>query len=92
MRTIWKGDEEVAGSGNFPNFAMTADGKSSAFVRSNYSTPPEVWAGPTGNWRQLTHNNSSLTASWGKAESVEWTNDGFNIQGWLIQPAKSRRR
>lgn len=88
IRTIWKGDEEVAGSGNFPNFAMTPDGKASAFVRSNYSTPPEVWVGPTGNWRQLTHNNSSLTAGWGKAESLEWTNDGFNIQGWLIQPAK----
>jgi dipeptidyl aminopeptidase/acylaminoacyl peptidase len=88
VRTIWKGEEEVAGSGNFPNFAMAADGKSSAFVRSNYSTPPEVWAGPVGNWRQLTRNNSSLSASWGKAESLEWTNDGFNIQGWLIPPAK----
>jgi dipeptidyl aminopeptidase/acylaminoacyl peptidase len=88
VRTIWKGDEEIAGSGNFPNFAMTADGKVSAFVRSDYSTPPEVWVGPTGNWRQLTRNNSSLIASWGKAESLEWTNDGFNIQGWLIPPAK----
>lgn len=88
LKTIWKGDEEVAGSGNFANFAVTPDGKMSAFVRSNYTTPPEVWAGPIGNWRQLTANNSSLTATWGKAESLEWTNNSFDIQGWVIPPFK----
>jgi dipeptidyl aminopeptidase/acylaminoacyl peptidase len=88
VRTIWKGDEEVRAGGNFPNFAVAKDGKASAVVRSDYNTPPEVWAGPTGNWKQLTHNNAALGASWGKAESLEWTNDNFNIQGWLIPPAK----
>jgi dipeptidyl aminopeptidase/acylaminoacyl peptidase len=24
---------------------------------------------------------------WSKAESVSWKNDGFDVQGWLIQPA-----
>jgi len=88
VRTIWKGDEEMRAFGNFPNFAVAKGGKSSAAVRSDYTTPPEVWAGPTGDWRQLTRNNSSRTASWGKAESLQWTNDNLNIQGWLIPPAK----
>jgi len=88
VRTIWKGDEELRAFGNFPNFAVAKDGKLSAAVRSDYTTPPEVWAGPTGNWRQLTRSNSSRTASWGKAESLQWTNDNLNIQGWLIPPAK----
>lgn len=87
-RTIWNGAEDVSAFGNFPNFAVSKDGKASVIVRSDYSRPPEIWAGPTGQWQQLTKNNAGLTASWGKAESVEWTNDNFNIQGWLVAPAK----
>ena len=30
-----------------------------AAVRSTYETPPEVWAGPIGEWRQLTNNNAA---------------------------------
>jgi dipeptidyl aminopeptidase/acylaminoacyl peptidase len=88
VRTIWKGSEGIHAFGNFPNFAVSPDGKFAAAVRSNYNTPPEVWAGPIGNWRQVTNNNSTLPMNWGKAESIEWTNDGFNIQGWLVPPAK----
>lgn len=39
-------------------------------------------------WKQLTNNNASIPMTWGKAESIEWTNDGMNIQGWLVPPAK----
>jgi dipeptidyl aminopeptidase/acylaminoacyl peptidase len=88
VRTVWKGDEEVRAFGNFPSFAVANDGKTSAVVRSDFTAAPEVWAGPTGNWKQLTHNNAGLTSTWGKAESLEWTNDSYNIQGWLIPPAK----
>ena len=88
VRTIWKGAEGLHAFGNFPGFALSKDGKAFAAVRSSYETPPEVWAGPTGEWRQLTANNSAQTPTWGKAENLEWTNDGLNIQGWLIAPAK----
>ena len=88
MRTISKGAEGFHAFGNFPNFALSSDGKFAAAVRSSYNTPPEVWVGLVGEWRQLTKNNASLPMTWGKAESIEWTNDGFNIQGWLVPPAK----
>jgi dipeptidyl aminopeptidase/acylaminoacyl peptidase len=87
-RTIWKGAEGLHAFGNFPNFAISNDGKFAAAVRSSYETPPEIWAGPIGEWRQLTSNNSALSSSWGKAENLEWTNDSFHIQGWLLPPAK----
>jgi dipeptidyl aminopeptidase/acylaminoacyl peptidase len=87
-RTIWKGPEGIRAFGNFPNFALSKDGKFAAAVRSTYNSPPEVFAGPLGEWRQLTNNNAALQANWGKAESIEWTNEEFNIQGWLIPPAK----
>ncbi len=88
VRTIWKGAEAFHAFGNFPNFAVSKDGTLAAVVRSTFDTPPEIWVGPIGEWRQMTHNNSALSATWGKAESLEWTNEGFNIQGWLVPPAK----
>jgi dipeptidyl aminopeptidase/acylaminoacyl peptidase len=92
VRTIWKGPEGIHAFGNFPNFALASDGKVAAVVRSAYDSPPEVFAGPVGEWRQLTGNNATLLANWGKAESIEWTNEGFNIQGWLVPPAKVEPR
>jgi dipeptidyl aminopeptidase/acylaminoacyl peptidase len=87
-RTIWHGPEGIHAFGNFPNFALSKDGKLAAAVRSTYDSPPEVFAGPLGEWRQLTNSNAALSANWGKAESIEWTNEGFNIQGWLVPPSK----
>lgn len=88
MRTLWKGAEAFHAFGNFPDFAISKDGKFAAAERSTFETPPGIWAGPVGEWHQLTNNNSALSPSWGKAENLEWTNEGFNIQGWLLSPAK----
>ena len=88
VRTIWKGAEALHAFGNFPDFALSKDGKFAAVERSTFDIPPEIWVGPIGEWRQLTNNNSALSATWGKSESLEWANEGFNIQGWLLSPAK----
>jgi dipeptidyl aminopeptidase/acylaminoacyl peptidase len=87
-QTIWKGPEGIHAFGNFPNFALSGDGKVAAVVRSTYNSPPEVFVGPPGKWRQLTSNNATLQANWGMAESIEWTNEGSKVQAWLVPPAK----
>src|SRR5207248_1205472 len=87
-RTIWKGAEGIHAFGNFPNFALMSSVEYAAVVRSNFETPPEIWFGKIGEWQKLTNNNVSQSPVWGKAENLEWKNDGFNIQGWLIPPAK----
>ncbi len=91
-RTIWKGPEGIHAFGNFPDFALSKDGKVAAAELSSYNSPPEVFVGPLGEWSQLTNNNAGLEANWGKAESIEWTNEGSNIQGWLVPPAKVESR
>src|SRR5437588_2853725 len=88
MRTIWNGAEHIHAFGNFPNFALSNDGKTAAAVRSSYETPPEIWVGPIGEWRQLTKNNTALSPSWGKAESRQSPNEGFDIEGWLLPRAR----
>jgi dipeptidyl aminopeptidase/acylaminoacyl peptidase len=84
--TLWRGSEGIHYAGNFPDFSVASDGRTSAVVRSSWEQPPEVWAGPVGNWRQLTHANTSQRPHWGKAESIVWNDDGFRIQGWLVYP------
>jgi len=39
-----------------------------AIVRQSPNTAPEVWAGPIGNWTQLTHVNADVKPAWGRDE------------------------
>lgn len=68
------------------SLSLTPDGKTAAFVRSSFQNPPEIWAGPIGAWKQVTHRNASVKPEWGEAKSLHWTNGGFDVQGWLIYP------
>src|SRR5256885_9563638 len=78
----------IDGCVNGRNLGLSTAKKWAAAVRDTYNSPPEVFAGPIGQWRQLTNNNAGLQANWGKAESIEWSHEGVNIQGWLVAPAK----
>jgi dipeptidyl aminopeptidase/acylaminoacyl peptidase len=75
-----------AGQGSL---STTKDGKRYAFIASSYASPPEIFvsSGPTHPLLQITHLNDGLKPAWGKTENVEWTNDGFKVQGWLLYPA-----
>ena len=77
------GDGRLAGS-----FAVSRDGSVAAWSASSYAAAPEVYAGPlTQPLAAVTHLNAASKPSWGKTESVHWTNDGFKVQGWLLYPA-----
>jgi dipeptidyl aminopeptidase/acylaminoacyl peptidase len=83
---LWHGSERINAGGWGPTLSLAADGKSSAVVRSSFASAPELWAGPLGNWKQLTHRNRGLQPNWGEAKSLTWKNDGNEVQGWLIYP------
>ncbi len=68
------------------NLSLSRDAKNSAVIRSSFSAPPEVWAGPTANWTQITQRNKSIKPAWGEAKSIHWKNGGFEVQGWLLYP------
>ncbi len=65
------------------NLSLSRDGKSSAVIRSSFSTPPEVWAGPTTEWTQITQRNKSIKPAWGDAKSLRMNN---KVQAWLLYP------
>lgn len=60
-----------------------------AYAADAFDRPPEVHAGVLGTRPPpaVTSINAALKPGWGKAKSVEWDNDGFHVQGWLMYPA-----
>jgi dipeptidyl aminopeptidase/acylaminoacyl peptidase len=77
------------------SLSVTGDRSVFVFEASSFKTPPEIFAlrakAPTapGSSRltQLSHFNDAVKPSWGNSVSLNWKNDNFNIQGWLLLPA-----
>ncbi|MEI5688450.1 S9 family peptidase [Sphingomonas kyungheensis] len=72
---------------------FSADGRVVAAVVQDYEHAPAIYAGPvaaTGaaGVRQITHDNDAAPAMT-RARSVAWTNEGFNVQGWLLAPREA---
>ena len=86
VNELWTGPERFSSRGFGMGASFARDGNTMALVRQSFEQPPEVWAGPIGAWRQITHRNTGLKPSWGAVKSLEWTSDGFKVQGWLMYP------
>jgi dipeptidyl aminopeptidase/acylaminoacyl peptidase len=68
--------------------SLSSDHQHVAFMQSSYASASEVHAGVLGRApAAVTSFNAALKPAWGKAESVEWNNEGFHVQGWLLYPA-----
>lgn len=81
VEVLWTGNEQLRFGG------VAEDGKTSAVIRTSWERAPEVWAGPIGEWHGVTTANEGAHRDWGKAEKIEWTNGGYNVNGWLLFPA-----
>ena len=57
-----------------------------AFVKSSFNKSPEVYLAVNDKLTQLTHLNPAVAKDAPKFESIEWQNEGFNVQGWLTYP------
>jgi len=72
------------------SLAALPDGKRAAFVAQDFQKPAEVYFGALGDeasWQRLSHVNDKLTSAWGPAQSIRWSKDGFDEQGYLLAPA-----
>jgi dipeptidyl aminopeptidase/acylaminoacyl peptidase len=83
VQTLWAGEESGAAS-------FSRDGSVAAVVRQSASTPPELWAGAIGKWKQLTKVNAQVNAevkpAWGEMRNFHWTNGKTALEGWLMLP------
>jgi dipeptidyl aminopeptidase/acylaminoacyl peptidase len=87
VENLWRAGESIS-SGDMFSFVLSvaADGKTVAVVRHSFSAPPELWAGPIGEWKQITKRNAALKPAWGEAKSIQWKSDAYEVQGWLLYP------
>lgn len=85
-KPVWSGQGSLTGGrGN----ALSCGQHGVAAVSSSFGTPPEIVAGPLGHWHAVTHENAAIDTASFSAHSVTWRNEGFDVQGWLLQPAAS---
>jgi dipeptidyl aminopeptidase/acylaminoacyl peptidase len=52
---------------------------------SSFTQAPEIQVGTIGRWRNVTSVNAGLRMP-GRAQSIWWKSDGFDVQGWLLLP------
>ena len=84
----WSGEEKLSARGII-GLSMARDGAMTAVIRESFTRPQDVWVGPVGEWKQVTHANDGVKPLWGRAENLNWTNDGFKVQGWLLYPGSA---
>jgi dipeptidyl aminopeptidase/acylaminoacyl peptidase len=78
---------ETIGAGGLSMSVSLSHEHTLTLIRSSFEKAPEVWAGPINAMKQISHLNEGMKPAWGKTENIEWTNDGFKVQGWLLYPA-----
>jgi dipeptidyl aminopeptidase/acylaminoacyl peptidase len=84
-----------AGDGRWSHsLSSTADKSMFVFQASTFDKAPEIYAARPGTVMtsglegviQLSHLNDGVEPAWGKAVSLNWKNDNFRVQGWLLLP------
>ncbi len=85
---LWSGEGKLTTSFVI-SVSASRDGETTAAVRESFTRPPEVVAGPIGAWKPVTHANDAVKPLWGRSQNVNWTSDGFQVQGWLLYPRQT---
>ncbi len=86
QRTVWTAPVSASGSRD-GRFVFSADGAIAASVTEDYGHAAHIVAGRLPDLVPITHDNDGHKPQV-SARSVSWTNDQFNVQGWLLSPSK----
>lgn len=78
-------DDAHIGTGGWSSDVACGHGVAAA-VQEDFNRAPEIEAGPIGSWRALTQANAGISNKV-EVRSLRWKSDGYDVQGWLLQPA-----
>jgi dipeptidyl aminopeptidase/acylaminoacyl peptidase len=84
QRTLWSAPVSASGSRD-GRFVFSADGAIAASVHEDFQHAARIVAGRLPKLAAITHDNDGF-APQVSARSISWTNDQFNVQGWLLSP------
>jgi dipeptidyl aminopeptidase/acylaminoacyl peptidase len=85
-RILWKGPVTAAASRD-GRFVFSADGRIAASVHEDFTHAPRIVAGRLPELLPVTRDNEGFGPQV-SARSITWTNEGFDVQGWLVGPAQ----
>jgi dipeptidyl aminopeptidase/acylaminoacyl peptidase len=80
----------VSTSAGDGKISLSADGSVAAAVTEGFTVAPRIAIGAPGKLLPVTNDNDGVAVSFA-AKSVSWTHDGYEVQGWLMTPAKGEQ-
>ena len=83
-RMLWQAPVTTS-AGRDGRVAFSADGRVAASVTEDFEHAPRIVAGRLPELAPITRDNDGF-APQVSARSVSWTNEGFDVQGWLVGP------
>lgn len=83
-RMLWQAPVGVS-AGRDGRVVFSADGRVAASVTEDFEHAPRIVAGRLPELVPITRDNDGFLPQVA-ARSIGWTNDGFNVQGWLLGP------
>jgi dipeptidyl aminopeptidase/acylaminoacyl peptidase len=89
VNRLWKDEITLQASAEETSIAVSENkgGTVIAFVRTEWSKLPEIYAGSIQRQKQITHLNTGIALPMPRALNVEWNSEGQNVQGWLLYPS-----
>ncbi|MCS0612936.1 S9 family peptidase [Massilia kyonggiensis] len=83
-RMLWQAPVTTSG-GRDGRVVFSADGRVAAAVTEDFEHAPRIVAGRLPELVPITRDNDGF-APQVSARSIGWTNEGFDVQGWLVGP------
>ncbi|MGK5027777.1 prolyl oligopeptidase family serine peptidase [Janthinobacterium sp. RB2R34] len=78
---------EISSAGSDGRLSFSADGTQAAAVQEDFTHAAHLVAGPLNSLKKITQDNDSLAPQL-SVRNVGWSNEGYQVQGWLLGPLK----
>ncbi|KQU59197.1 peptidase S9 [Sphingomonas sp. Leaf339] len=69
---------------------VSADGRTMATAVQDFAHASALYAGPLGRAKRITRDNDAAPIN-AVARSINWKNDGLDVQGWLLAPVATAK-
>ncbi len=84
--SAWTEPQSIGNGRASLSFSFSPAAKKVAFISAGPDKAAEVYAGDVHGVRAVTNLNEHATGTKSKTVSLDWTNEGFRVQGWLTLP------
>jgi dipeptidyl aminopeptidase/acylaminoacyl peptidase len=85
-QVLWSAPIDMTTQKDWAGALFSARGDRVAAISDGFDHGAEIIAGNVTGPVSLTHDNDGVKST-GVAKSITWSNEGYNVQGWLISPA-----